>query len=137
MVLMVLIHSWGTTTLSRFYIKHGQSLLRLFGRQAGFVVLCITGVFLLFLHVIQVICWAIVYMKLAESPDITTFQDAVYFSMVTYTTLGYGDITLTGDWRMLSGIQSMNGILLFGWSTALMFAVVQKVWSSDETRRPD
>ena len=87
------------------------------------------------LHVVQVLCWAIVYMKLTESDVITRYSDALYFSMVTYTTVGYGDIVLTGDWRLLSGIQSMNGILLFGWSTALLFMAVQKTWLAGETEK--
>ena len=132
MVLTVFIHSWGTTTINRLLTRNRTALVKHFDGHAGFVALCIIVVFLLVLHVIQVVCWAIVYIKLADSPDISTFQDAVYFSMVTYTTLGYGDVTLTGDWRLLSGIQSMNGILLFGWSTALLFAVVQRIWAHDD-----
>jgi hypothetical protein len=42
--------------------------------------------------------------------------------------LGYGGITLDPEWRVLSGLEAMNGILLFGWSTALLFAVVQRSW---------
>jgi len=51
--------------------------------------------------------------------------------VVTFTTLGYGDITLPEqEWRMLSGIEALNGILLVGWTTAFLFAVVQRSWSS-------
>jgi hypothetical protein len=49
--------------------------------------------------------------------------------MVSFTTLGYGDITLTdSEWRLLSGIEALDGILLVGWSTALLFIVVQRSW---------
>ena len=63
--------------------------------------------------------------------DLETFETAVYFSFVTFTTLGYGDITLSESGRVLSGIQALNGILLVGWSTAVLFAVVQKLWQRD------
>jgi hypothetical protein len=61
--------------------------------------------------------------------EIGTFEEAVYFSVVTFTTLGYGDITLADhQWRLLSGAEALNGVLLVGWSTALLFAVVQRCW---------
>lgn len=46
------------------------------------------------------------------------------------TTLGYGDITLAGDSRVASGIEALDGILLVGWSTAVLFAIVQRIWQS-------
>ena len=58
------------------------------------------------------------------------FEAAIYFSFVTFTTLGYGDLTLSDGWRLLSGIEALNGILLDGWSTAVLFAVVQRIWQS-------
>ena len=69
---------------------------------------------------------------LVPAGELADFEAAVYFSFVTFTTLGYGDITLSEGYRLLSGIQALNGILLVGWSTALMFAVVQKIWQSEE-----
>ena len=55
-------------------------------------------------------------------------------SFTTFTTLGYGDVTLQGPSRMLTGIEALNGVLLIGWSTALSFAVIQRVWK--KTERP-
>ena len=53
------------------------------------------------------------------------------FFRVTFTTLGYGDITLVEhDWRLLSGIEALNGILLVGWTTAFLFMVVQRSWTT-------
>ena len=54
----------------------------------------------------------------------------MYFSFTTFTTLGYGDVTLEGPWRLLTGIESLNGVILIGGSTALSFAVIQEVWKS-------
>jgi voltage-gated potassium channel Kch len=61
-------------------------------------------------------------------PGITEFdtiEKAIYFSLVTFTTLGYGDITISSANRILAGLEAINGILLIGWSTAYMFSVVQ------------
>ena len=57
------------------------------------------------------------------------FRDALYFSLVTYTTLGYGDVTLNAEWRVLAAFEAVNGIIMFGWTTALIVAVVQRLSS--------
>ena len=66
--------------------------------------------------------WAAFYVWVGALPD---FSDAIYFSLVTFTTLGYGDVTLNDAWRMLAATQAATGILIFGWSTAVIVAVVQ------------
>ena len=87
-----------------------------------------TGVALMGLHLLEVLVWAFTYLALPGEPKLKTFEEAFYFSIVTFTTLGYGDITLDQGWRWLSGFEAVNGILLAGWSTALLFAVVQRSW---------
>ena len=87
-----------------------------------------TAIVLVALHALEIMIWAGVYKALVPVGELANLETAVYFSFVTFTTLGYGDITLSDGWRLLSGIQALNGILLVGWSTALMFAVVQKSW---------
>ena len=73
--------------------------------------------------------WAVFYLVITPVKEIGTFEEAVYFSAVTFTTLGYGDITLADHhWRLLSGAEALNGVLLAGWSTALLFAVFQRCW---------
>ncbi len=52
-------------------------------------------------------------------------------------TLGYGDITLETPWRLLTGVESLNGVILIGWSTALSFAVIQGVWKRMELGREE
>ena len=58
--------------------------------------------------------------------ELQSLDTAFYFSGVTFTTLGYDDITLSTDWRKLSGLQAIDGILLFGWTTAFLSAVLQR-----------
>ncbi|MEZ5579160.1 MAG: potassium channel family protein [Candidatus Competibacteraceae bacterium] len=80
------------------------------------------------LHVVEVTLWALTYILL-PGDQLDTFEKSLYFSVVSFTTLGYGDITLTdSEWRLLSGIEALDGILLVGWSTALLFIVVQRSW---------
>ena len=94
------------------------------------------------LYMIIGLVWSVIYTIVLEVwPDAfhgiepgawyDNLPVTTYFSFVTLTTLGYGDITLSEGYRLLSGIQALNGILLVGWSTALMFAVVQKTWQTD------
>jgi voltage-gated potassium channel Kch len=87
-----------------------------------------TATLLLSLQLLEVIVWAAFYLVLPDVPSITSLEDAAYFSMVTFTTLGYGDITLAGSWRMLSAIQGTTGLLICGWSTAILIAIVQSIW---------
>ena len=67
------------------------------------------------------------YMALPGITEFDSFEKALYFSMVTFTTLGYGEITIASDNRILSGLEAINGIILIGWSTAFMFAVFAEV----------
>ena len=80
--------------------------------------------------VLQALLWAMFYL---HHPAITTLPDlesALYFSMVTYTSVGYGDVVLTGDWRMLAALEGANGVIMFGWTTALIFYVIQYVYKA-------
>jgi hypothetical protein len=77
-------------------------------------------------HVAEVFVWSVAYaMANAVQDDASLF----YFAFVNYTTLGYGDITPLAEWRLLGPMAAMNGILMFGWSTALMFEVLRKTIS--------
>jgi Ion channel. len=77
------------------------------------------------LHLIQVGLWAVVYWLAHEVP---TLETAVYFSLVTYTTIGFGDVVLGPGWRVLAGIEGLTGVLLIGWSTAFVFAIVHRMY---------
>jgi voltage-gated potassium channel Kch len=70
--------------------------------------------------------WAATYLALGA---ISGVEHALYFSTVTFTTLGYGDVTLEERWRLLSAIEAANGIIMFGWTTALIVAAVTHVYS--------
>lgn len=73
-------------------------------------------------HVLEVLVWALAYRLTAAAPAGAEF----YFAFVNYTTLGYGDIVPAERWRLLGPMAAMNGVLMFGWSTAVIFEVLRK-----------
>lgn len=84
-------------------------------------------VVLLFLaSLLEASIWAYVYLRVGALEDL---EAALYFSTVTFTTLGYGDITLGTDWRLLATFEAANGTMMFGWSTSLVIAYVQRLSS--------
>ena len=87
-------------------------------------VLLRTALVLFGLHLLQVMAWAVTF-RMLPIEEIRSMEESLYFSLVTFTTLGYGDVTISSHWRLLAGIEALNGIVLLGWSTALSFAVVQ------------
>ncbi len=128
----VTIHALGTTILVRYLVSEFMNWAGNRVSRRMLAALTIAALVLVFLHAVEIMVWAGVYKALLPAGQLNDFEAAVYFSFVTFTTLGYGDITLSEGYRLLSGIQALNGILLVGWSTALMFAVVQKTWQVDE-----
>jgi hypothetical protein len=75
-------------------------------------------------HLTEIFLWATAFLACGE---ISTFEKAFYFSAENYTSLGYGDVVLSERWRLLGPFEAMNGLLLFGLSTALMFAVMSRL----------
>ena len=74
-------------------------------------------------HIAEVLVWSFAYAIVGAAPPGTDF---IYFAFVNYTTLGYGDVTPIERWQLLGPMTAMNGVLLFGWSTAVIFAVLRK-----------
>jgi len=91
----------------------------LFVRLAAWIVL---------LHLIEIAVWASFYVWRGAMPDA---QSAFYFSAVTYTTTGYGDLVLPQEWRLLGAIEALTGILMCGWSTGFFFAIVSRLHTSE------
>ena len=77
--------------------------------------------FLMVTHSLEVIVWSFAYSMVDAAP---ADANLVYFAFVNYTTLGYGDVVPVERWRLLGPMTAMNGVLLFGWSTA--FEVLRK-----------
>jgi hypothetical protein len=90
------------------------------------LVLMIAGVSLWVLGVITtgVWVWALAYLELGA---FSTLEEAVYFSLVCFTTLGFGDVLLPQEWRILAGMTAANGFLNFGLLTALLIEALRQI----------
>jgi voltage-gated potassium channel Kch len=97
-------------------------------------VIVIWVLFLIIPIILDVILWAIFYYTQDALPS---FEESLYFSTVTFTTVGYGDIVLSSAWRQLATFEAMNGWVIFGWATALIVAVVQRLYFPVNARRAD
>lgn len=135
-VLTIMIHAGGTTLwasyLSRKYLRHGDHV----SVKDRWFLSVFTAFWLLVLHFIEVLLWAVSLLLLPAVTQLQSLEQSLYFSLVTFTTLGYGDITLSPGVRLLSGVEAMNGILLFGWSTAFLFLVIQRAWQMSGSAAP-
>jgi len=86
-------------------------------------VMVATVLVLMLAHTGEIVVWSLSYFIVGAVP---AGSDFLYFAFVNYTTLGYGDITPVKAWQLLGPMAAMNGILMFGWSTAVLFEVLLK-----------
>ena len=87
-----------------------------------------------FLHLMQILVWAFMYAWRGAMADFTT---AAYFSAVTYTTTGYGDLVLPEEWRLVGGVEALTGILMCGLSTGMFFAVFSDIFGLNGDKAPN
>jgi len=81
-------------------------------------------ILILFAHLFQIALWAISFMWIGE---FDAFRDAFYHSAVNFASLGYGDIVMSEEWRLLGALEAAAGVMMFGVSAALLFAIISKV----------
>lgn len=93
-----------------------------FGKDVAIVTLAIS--FALAAHLVEIALWALLFIICGEFPG---FGVAYYHSAVNYTTLGYGDLIMSPSWRLLGPLEAADGMLMFGVSTALIFALIQRL----------
>jgi len=79
-------------------------------------------IFVLIAHLLEMLIWAMVFDFCGE---FTQFATAFYHSSMNYTTLGYGDVVMSASWKLFGPLEAANGMLMFGVSTAMIFAVIQ------------
>ena len=122
MAVCVVLHAAELTLAMRWLERSLAALaggswrrLRLLIEVAGWTVL---------VHLVEITVWAAYYAGGGGMPDL---DSALYFSAVTYTTTGYGDLVLSESWRLVGGIEALTGILMCGWSTGFFFAVVSQI----------
>jgi len=124
MALSVAIHAGGLSWALRWLRRRGATPALfwqwtwLFVHIAGSVIV---------LHLLEITAWAVYYLWGGAMADLPA---ALYFSAVTYTTTGYGDIVLPQDWRLVGAVEALTGILMCGWSTGFFFAVVTRMFDA-------
>lgn len=123
-VLCVVIHGIGLFSLARA-LRTEAALERLQGiapfspRGISFAVGIVVAI--LSLHGIEIWAFAFVYLGIGA---ISGLEDALYYSTISYSTVGYSDTHISQDWRLLGAFQSMLGMVLIGWSTAFFFRML-------------
>ena len=125
--LTVIIQAYGTILWVSKYDKQRNLLDSSNFKTHGTRLLISTAIFLIFIHLVQAAIWALLFMFLPDVIEFENFEKSMYFSLVTFTTLGYGEITISSTSRILAGLEAINGITLIGWSTAFMFAIFQEL----------
>lgn len=123
----VIFHIVGLVSLALIMKTIGTKLadVKIQLKTVLLLVTCVFGV--LFLHVVEAWAWAGVFMVLGEFDNL---ERALYFSIVTSTTLGYGDITLSEQWQLLSTFEAMGGLILFGATTAFLLGVMGNMFKN-------
>jgi Ion channel len=134
----IMIHALIMTTVVRVAASFGTKQVWHPWLRLSAVMIATVSV-LMAAHVSEVLVWALAYAIVDAAPDGAAL---VYFAFVNYTTLGYGDITPVPRWLLLGPLTAMNGILLFGWSTAVIFEVLRRSMQDAGTsvtmdRRPE
>src|SRR5262245_3779339 len=124
----VVMHGVGTVLMSRrvnqLWSARKDQLRRL-GAEL-LVARFVSG--LLLLHLSEAVVWALFYVLEGLLP---TLEAAAYFSLTSYTTVGYGDIVLKEPWRLLGPLEAAVGVLMLGWSTGVLVAVLGKIYRQD------
>ena len=119
-VLTAIVHTSGLVAIVVFMTRHTGKHSPRFERRRIARYLARTVLVVFLLHAFEIWAWALLYMALGEFDEMAR---ALYFSTVVFTTLGFGDVVLTPQWQLLSSMEASNGIILFGLSTALLFAI--------------
>ena len=130
LIVTTAIHACGMLLAMKFS-RHRDDSGKAYGvckriLRLSFIVIC-----MFIVSLIEVTAWALTYLKIGA---IDGFEKSIYFSMVTYTTLGYGDVLLDENWRVLASYQAANGIIMFGWTTAIVMYAIREVYFEGHVR---
>ena len=117
------IHGVGMYLVMREFERRGVPIYR--SGRTGQLFFGLMIVMMLATHLVEMLVWATALVALSA---ITTFRDAFYFVAGTYTTLGYGEGTLTREWRLLGPMIGISGLFAFGWTTGVLVSLVSQAY---------
>ena len=127
LALTVIVHSVGMMTLFRWVVRSSAMTTSRFWPVTWMVMRIAYS--LVAIHLVEIAVWAIYSWRQECLPDI---ESSFYFSGVTYTTVGYGDIVLSDHWRLLGPVEGLTGILMCGLSTGFFFAMVSRLYATQQ-----
>ncbi len=119
----VVVHALAMTVMLRRLSRIPRPKVLHFWHAVSILILVAAG--MLSAHLSEIASWASVLTWWKIFPD---FRTSFYFSAVTYTTVGYGDLVLPDQWRIFAAAEALTGILMCGWSTGVLFAVVSRMY---------
>ena len=118
----VLIHLLGLGSLVRLLRSHHRIWPT--GRAPPITLLLGAALGLFAIHTVEIWLYAGLYLALRAAPD---FESALYFSTVTYASIGYGDVLVAKSWRILGAIEGATGVIMLGWSTAFLVSLLAQL----------
>ena len=120
--LIVLIHLTGLAILVRLLQSHSRVVRAV--RILPFTLLLLATLGVIAIHTVEIWVYAALYLQLHA---FSHFEEALYFSTVTYASIGYGDLLMPHDWRILGAIEGAVGIVMLGWSTAFIVSLLTQL----------
>jgi len=124
MILTVICHGSGMAIVRNYFKRFGLSSTSSPSRTMRMLVVVVIVTIMLATHYFEIIIWAWFYFA---TDMIQNVRAAMSFSVQTYTTLGATNVTLPARWQGLEGFEALTAMLMFGWSTAMLVTVVQKL----------
>lgn len=121
-VLTAIVHLVGLALLTRALRSHSRVMRRM--RILPLTVLLIASIGIIGIHTAEIWMWAAIYLELQTFRN---FEQALYFSTVTYASVGYGDLLLPKQWRIFGAIEGAAGIIMLGLSTAYLVSLLTRV----------
>ncbi len=120
----VTIHFFGLLILIYLLRRHGtgKRVQHSTFRQGFVILIVMLGIFVI--HTIEIWLYALAFWFLGALPD---FEQALYFSTSTFSSVGYGDIVLPVQWRIFGAIEAPNGLILIAWSTAFLISLMNRL----------
>ena len=121
-VMTVLIHLFGLAILMRVLRSHTRIFRKLTIMPLTLLLAATVGI--IAIHTMEIWLYALLYLQLDAFRH---FEQALYFSTVTYATIGYGDVVMAHQWRILGAIEGAVGIIMLGWSTAFLVSLLSQL----------